>query len=214
MVGDKTNNFRLADAEMYTGMNKDYHSLSMDTAMDMHKLIRLLTASLGQSGYLNFMGNEFGHPEWIDFPREGNGWSYHYARRQWSLVENGLLKYQWLNNFDRDMIGLLKEHSVLSHGQAKCIWLDQEKHLIIFERNERVFVFNLHPTWSQESVFVHTGRKKAEYQVIFSSDDEAYGGQNRIPTERSYSISRDEFGYGFRLYVPCRTAVVLKKVKK
>ncbi len=214
MVGDKTIIFRLADAEMYTGMNKDYHSLSMDTAMDMHKLIRLLTASLGHSGYLNFMGNEFGHPEWIDFPREGNGWSYHYARRQWSLVENGLLKYQWLNNFDRDMIGLLKEHSVLSHGQAKCIWLDQEKHLIIFERNERVFVFNLHPTRSQKSVFVHTGRKKAEYQVIFSSDDEAYGGQNRVPTDRSYSISRDEFGYGFRLYVPCRTAVVLKKVKK
>lgn len=32
-------------------------------------MIRLLTFSLGSKAYLNFMGNEFGHPEWIDFPR-------------------------------------------------------------------------------------------------------------------------------------------------
>ncbi len=212
MVGDKTIIFRLADAEMYNGMNKDYHSPLMDTAIDMHKLIRLLTLSLAKNGYLNFMGNEFGHPEWIDFPREGNGWSYHYARRQWSLVENDMLKYQLLNQFDADMMGFAKQHNLLKKEKVNCIWLDQDKHLMIFERNDLIFVFNLHPTWSQESVFVHTGRKRHGYKVVFSSDETVYGGQNRVDCNYVYYPKREEFGYGFHLYVPCRTAVVLKPV--
>ena len=106
LVGDKTIIFRMADAEMYTGMMKEYHSLTMDRAIELHKIIRLYTMSLGGNGYLNFMGNEFGHPEWIDFPREGNGWSYKYCRRQWSLVDNPQLKFEWLNDFDKAMINL------------------------------------------------------------------------------------------------------------
>ncbi|MBR4867670.1 MAG: alpha amylase C-terminal domain-containing protein [Clostridia bacterium] len=214
MVGDKTIIFRLADAEMYTGMNKDYHSPQIDTAVDMHKLIRFLTLSLAKNGYLNFMGNEFGHPEWIDFPREGNCWSYHYARRQWSLVENDFLKYQWLNQFDADMMAFTTNNQLLAKETVNCIWLDQKKHLMIFERNGLLFVFNLHPTWSQESVFVHTGRKRNGYQVVFTSDDSAYGGQNRVDHNYVYHSQKDEFGYGFRMYVPCRTVVVLKPVKQ
>ncbi|MBE5782031.1 MAG: 1,4-alpha-glucan-branching enzyme [Clostridiales bacterium] len=213
LVGDKTIMFRLADAEMYTGMHKDYHSPTMDSAIDLHKLIRLLTLATAGNGYLNFMGNEFGHPEWIDFPREGNGWSHHYARRQWSLVHNPQLKYEWLAHFDRDMVHLAEGKKLLCRGKPESLWLDQEKKLILFERAGLIFVFNFHPTWSQDDVFVSarvTG--KGKYRVIFSSDDIAFGGQNRISKEQIYKTQEQAAGLGFRIYAPCRTAMILKKV--
>ncbi|MBR7140919.1 MAG: alpha amylase C-terminal domain-containing protein, partial [Clostridia bacterium] len=184
---------------------------TMDYAIDMHKVIRFLTLSLSRDGYLNFMGNEFGHPEWIDFPREGNGWSYKYARRQWSLVNNGLLKYEWLYNFDRDMIAFVRYNELLTK-KANCIWIDGQKKIIIFERGEFLFVFNLHPSRSQESVFVNCeGTGAGGYKVIFSSDERKYGGQDRADEEYLYYAKEEEYGYGFNLYVPCRTALVLKK---
>lgn len=215
MVGDKTIIFRLADAEMYTGMCKDYHTPSMDTAIDMHKLIRFITMTLSRDGYLNFMGNEFGHPEWIDFPREGNNWSYHYARRQWSLVESKEYKYEWLAAFDKDMIAFAKRTRLLSGKKPQSIWLDNDKNLIIFERGGKLFVFNLHPTQSQPDVFVSchlTG--KGDYKVSFSSDDESYGGQARISKDYIYTAKTTKYGTGFSIYLPCRCAVVLEKVKK
>ena len=214
MVGDQTIMFRLAKAEMYTGMMKDYHSFSMDTAIDMHKLIRFLTVTLANDGYLNFMGNEFGHPEWIDFPREGNGWSYKYARRQWSLVQNPEFKFQWLGNFDRDMIHFIRKHKLHMSGKPETIWLDEQKNVIIFTRGDLIYVFNLHPTESQQDVFVHCGKTgEGKYRVVFSSDDARYGGQERIQKKHTYFTWGSEFGLGFTLYMPCRTAAVLKKVK-
>ena len=214
LVGDKTIIFRLADAEMYTGMEKTYHTPSMDTAIDMHKLIRFLTILLSGDGYLDFMGNEFGHPEWIDFPREGNNWSYHYARRQWSLVNNPDLKFEWLANFDRDMIHFVENNRVLSRKKPESIWLDQQKNLMIFRRNEFVYLFNLHPTQSYEDVFIDCDiLGKGDYQVVFSTDDECYGGQNRISKEYIYKAIHEEYGFGFRVYLPCRTAAVLRKCK-
>ena len=215
LVGDKTIMFRLADAEMYTGMHKQYHSPSIDTAIDMHKLIRFLTITLAGDGYLDFMGNEFGHPEWIDFPREGNNWSYHYARRQWSLVRNHELKYEWLANFDKDMIQLVNKYQLHCGEKAESIWLDQQKNLMIFKRNDLIYVFNLHPTWSQQEVFINcelTGRGK--YKVIFSTDDNIYGGQDRISKQHIYYADNEEYGLGFRIYMPCRTAAVIKKCDK
>ncbi len=215
MVGDKTLIFRLADAEMYTGMQKHYHSPVIDTAIDMHKLIRLLTNALAGNGYLNFMGNEFGHPEWIDFPREGNGWSYHHARRQWSLVNNADLKYEWLANFDRSMIGLASRYKTHLCPKAKSLWLDKEKNVLVFSRGELIYVFNMHPTWSQTDVFVNC-RELGEggYRVVLSSDDGCYGGQERISKDYVYHAKEEEYGFGFRMYLPCRTAAVLVKNKK
>ena len=214
LVGDKSLIFRMADAEMYTGMAKDYHSLSMDRAIDMHKVIRFLTCSLAGNGYLNFIGNEFGHPEWVDFPREGNNWSYHYARRQWSLVMNRDTKFEWLANFDRGMTYLMNTHKVHCTGPAESLWIDNEKKLLIFARGGLLYAFNLHPTWSQESVFINcrvTG--PGGYRVIFSTDDWPYGGQTRINMDNVYWAQDTEFGYGIRIYLPCRTGVAMKKVE-
>ena len=80
----------------------------------LHKMIRLLTFSLGSQGYLNFMGNEFGHPEWIDFPRKGNNWSYHHCRRRWDLADRTDLRYHHLLNFDKAMLKLDSTYKILS----------------------------------------------------------------------------------------------------
>ena len=214
LVGDKTLMFWLADAEMYTGMKKEYHSLTMDRAIDMHKVIRFITCALAPNGYLNFMGNEFGHPEWVDFPREGNNWSYHYARRQWSLVKTGDYKYDWLAAFDRSMTYHMAVYGIHCTGPAQSLWIDNERKLVLFERGGLLYAFNLHPTWSQETVFINcrlTG--PGGYKVVLSTDDWPFGGQSRVNMDYIYRAEETEFGFGIKVYLPCRTGIALQKVE-
>ncbi|MCR5566143.1 MAG: alpha amylase C-terminal domain-containing protein [Clostridiales bacterium] len=214
LVGDKTIIFRMADAEMYTGMMKEYHSITMDRAIELHKIIRLYTMSLGGNGYLNFMGNEFGHPEWIDFPREGNGWSYKYCRRQWSLVDDPRLKYQWLNDFDKAMINLARDKKLLNDPYAVSLWIDPERKIITFSRGGLLFVFNFHNSYSEQRFFLHahtTG--EGTYRVILSSDEERFGGPGLIDHGFEYHTAYAEGrGLGFDVYSPCRTAMVLERI--
>ncbi len=213
LVGDKTILFRMADAEMYTGMNKDYHSLTMDRAIELHKMIRLMTLSCGGNGYLNFMGNEFGHPEWIDFPREGNGWSYKYCRRQWNLVDNGMLKYEWLNEFDAAMIRLAKAHQLLEDPQAVSLWVDESRKIIAFSRGKLIFVFNFHNSYSEQHFFLpcHT-TGEGKYRVVLSSDETRFGGPGLVSHEYEYETENlPNRGVGFYIYTPARTAMVLEK---
>lgn len=212
LVGDKTLMMRLADAEMYYGMHKDYHSLTMDRAMALHKMIRLLTMSLGGSGYLTFMGNEFGHPEWIDFPREGNQWSYHYCRRQWSLVDNPDLKYQYLNAFDKDMVALAKRHKVLS-GKDHQLLVHNSDHVVVYKKGGATFVFNFDPTRSYDGYWIPVA-EEGEYQVTLSTDDFCYGGQGRIYHQNYTAVKQADGRPGFRVYLPSRTAFALKKLPK
>ncbi len=212
LVGDKTIMFRLCDAEMYTHMNKFGGSLIVDRGIALHKMIRLLTASLAGEGYLNFMGNEFGHPEWIDFPREGNGWSYHYCRRQWSLVDNPDLRYRELNDFDKAMLRLLKEEKILDQSPINR-WTHQDDKILIYTKGDIVFAFNFNPTTSFDGYFVPVGLP-GEYGVILSSDDGIYGGFSRIDTTVRYdAFTTPDDWVGFKCYLPSRTAVVFKKVK-
>ena len=214
LVGDKTLIFRMADAEMYTGMTKDYHSLTMDRAIELHKMIRLLTLGCGGNGYLNFMGNEFGHPEWIDFPREGNGWSYKYCRRQWSLVDNPLLKYEWLNDFDRAMIQMAREHRLLDDPGAVNLWVDEGRKIIAFSRGRLIFLFNFHGSYSEQRFFLpcHT-MGEGKYRVLLSTDEPRFGGPGLVAHEYEYATEQDPGrGTGFYIYSPARTAMVLEKI--
>ncbi|MBQ7982599.1 MAG: alpha amylase C-terminal domain-containing protein, partial [Clostridia bacterium] len=214
LVGDKTIIFRLADAEMYEGMNRAYHSPVMDTAIDYHKLIRFAVAVLSGGGYLNFMGNEFGHPEWIDFPREGNGWSFHNARRQWSLVRDPFSKFEYLSNFDRALMAHLDAFNLPAAEKAAPIWLDEQKNLMIFSRADNLYAVNWHPTASHQHVFVYCGEAGAgDWRVIFSTDDQAFGGQDRISADTVYSAAETPHGIGFFVYLPCRSALVLQRVE-
>jgi len=206
LVGDKTIIFRLMDAEMYTGMDKNYYSLAVDRGIALSKLIRFITFALASDAYLNFMGNEFGHPEWVDFPREGNGWSYHYARRQWSLRDNGHLKYEWLAEFDRAMLALGKKHKELLVSPARPLAIDQEEKVIAFEKAGLVFLFNLHPARSREGYRIG-GLAPGEYKVCFETDAEAFGGAGRVSREANYDVSGGELV----IYAPCRCAMVLKR---
>ncbi len=185
LVGDKTIMFRLCDAEMYTGMNKFGGNITVDRGIALHKMIRLLTATVAGEGYLNFMGNEFGHPEWIDFPREGNGWSYHYCRRQWNLVDNEDLRYCELNRFDKEMIKLITKEDLLEKP-ALNKWLHNDDKIIIYIKGDIVFAFNFHPNKSFNGYFVPVDTL-GDYKVIMSSDDGSFGGFNRIDKSHIYT---------------------------
>ena len=210
LVGDKTIMFRLCDQEMYWGMEKDNGSMIIDRGMALHKLLRLITMSLGGEGYLTFMGNEFGHPEWIDFPREGNGWSYHYCRRQWSLADNPDLKYQYLNAFEQAMVEMARKQRVLGSRDVQLA-LDNTAKTLVYQKGSAVFAFNLHPVDSYDGLLLPVP-EAGEYQVILSTDDHCFGGHGRI-WHQTYTAQLQENGKpGIRLYLPSRTAVVLKKV--
>ena len=212
LVGDKTIMFRLCDAEMYTGMSKDTPSIVIDRGIALHKMIRLVTSSLAGEGYLNFMGNEFGHPEWIDFPREGNNWSYHYCRRQWSLADNDALRYGSLQAFDEAMISLLKKEHLLSK-QAYSLWTGQQEKTLIYGKGNVIFAFNFHPTQSFDGYFIPV-QEEGTYAVILSTDDEQFGGPNRIDTEYRYQTIKINGQTGFKCYLPSRSALVLKKISR
>ena len=200
--------FRLADAAMYTDMNKDCHNPTIDRAIALHKMIRLFTLGGGGEGYLNFMGNEFGHPEWIDFPREGNGWSFHYCRRQWSLYQNGLLKYQWLGDFDRDMIYLIKENNLFNQQMADLMLYKAFEKVLVFYRHGLLFAFNFNPTESYTNVLVPVFSEN-DYELVLSTDDEKYGGQGLV-SHMTYPSKKFDGQNFVELYLPARTASVLK----
>ena len=212
LVGDQTVMFRLAGAHMYTDMDKICHNQVIDRAMALHKMLRLITAAAGGNGYLNFMGNEFGHPEWIDFPREGNGWDYKYCRRQWSLPENGYLKYGQLNLFDHDMIQTFRKVDLLGDGTAHLKFIRQDDHVIAFERAGLVFVFNFDPVRSHMDyvIPVSIGR---DHEVVFTTDDGCYGGFDNIGHELRSAFIPGMNSPALKLGLPPRTAMVLKPVE-
>ena len=211
LVGDKTLAFWLMDKEMYWHMEKDDENIIIERGIALHKMIRLITPTLGGEGYLNFIGNEFGHPEWIDFPREGNNWSYKYARRQWSLVDNPDLKYAYLNNFDKAMIHLLTENHVLSAEPARQLNMDEENKVIIFERNNLVFLFNF-STANSIPDYEFYAPAGGTYEAILCSDDEEFGGHGRItPGVEYFTQPLKEGGQTLKVYLTNRTALVLKK---
>jgi len=212
LVGDKTMIFRFADAAMYDQMEKDTHTPVIDRAIALHKMIRLLTLAAGGTGYLNFMGNEFGHPEWIDFPRPGNNNSYHYCRRQWSLMKNPNLKYQYLNKFDQDMIRTARDAHLFSEAYPELRWIHEDQHVIAFERAGLLFVFNFDPVNSYTDYPIPVSQAK-DYQVLFSTDDYWYGGFGRVHHDRISALDPELEGPHVRLYLPSRTATVLKAVE-
>lgn len=205
LVGDKTIAFRLMDQEMYWHMGKDSQNGVIDRGIALHKMIRLFTLVCGGEGWLTFMGNEFGHPEWLDFPREGNDWSYHHCRRQWSLVDNPELRYQDLNHFDQEMIHLARDNNLLGSGFADQLWVHNDDKVIAVKRAGLVFVFNFHPEKSFPDYPIPVS-EKGTYNIVLDSDSADNGGHQRIDTSLSYTTDEN---YKLSLYLPSRTCIVL-----
>ncbi len=215
LVGDKTIIFRLIDADMYWHMHKDDRSLVVERGIALHKMIRLITAATINGGYLNFMGNEFGHPEWIDFPREGNGWSHKYARRQWDLVDNKDLKYHYLGEFDRQMLSVIKSEPHFERVALQKIWDNDGDQILAFMRKDLIFVFNFNPfqSFTDYGFLVPSG----EYEVVLNSDALSFGG-NGLADDSLHHLTqfdplyRKEGKEWLKLYIPARSAVVLKRI--
>jgi 1,4-alpha-glucan branching enzyme len=207
LVGDKTIAFRLMDKEMYFHMSESDQNLAIDRGIALHKIIRLITIALGGEAYLNFMGNEFGHPEWIDFPREGNGWSYKYARRQWSLADNPALKYKYLLAFDKAMIQLAKEYPLLDKQPSQLLNTDEVNHVLAFAKGGLIFVFNLHPTRAIPD-YKFWVPEHGEYLCVLNSDDAVFGGHARIDTSITWFTDERQF---LSIYCTNRTVQVFRQ---
>ncbi len=207
LVGDKTIFFRLTDKEIYTGMSVFDHSLIIDRAMALHKMIRLLTIATAGGGYLNFMGNEWGHPEWIDFPREGNGWSYAHARRMWSLLDDSSLKFKYLNAFDSAMIHFVKQANLLAY-ESHVLVRDIERQLLAFERGGYLFVFSFNP----DKAFVDYQFEVAagKYTCVLCTDNPNFGGQGLINEQTEHFTQYIGGKNLISLYIPPRIGIVLK----
>lgn len=213
LVGDKTVIFRLIDKEMYWHMMVGDNDMTVARGMALHKMLRLVTAATINGGYLNFMGNEWGHPEWIDFPREGNGWSYKYARRQWELVDRDDLKYKYLNAFDNAMVELIGGTYNFQALPVVKLWEKDDDQVLAFRRGNLVFVFNFSPSRSFTDYGVLT--EPGEYNVVLSSDSPRFGGYGNIDESVAHFTVPDPLysplGLGWlKLYLPARSAQVLK----
>jgi len=211
LVGDKTLAFRLMDKEMYFHMRKGDQNLVVERGMALHKMIRLFTISLGGNAYMNFMGNEFGHPEWIDFPREGNNWSYKYCRRQWSLASDPDLQYHYLGDFDKAMIRVIKEHKIMSSLFGNQLNVDEQNKTIAFERNNLIFIFNFHPSNSIPG-YEFPVPKTGAYRLILNSDDPVFGGHGRIDPTVTYVAKNTGTGIKMAIYNTNRTAQVFQRI--
>ena len=216
LVGDKTVIFRLIDADMYWHFTKDGGNDVTARGIALHKMIRLVTASTINGGYLNFMGNEFGHPEWIDFPREGNGWSHKYARRQWSLIDNKQLAYSWLGDFDRALMKLIGSVKDYQKKDVVEYWHNDGDQVLAFGRGDLIFVFNFNPTrsFSDYGFLVPRG----SYKTVLDSDSIEFGGYGRVDDNVEHFTLMDPLYKKVRkewlkLYLPARSAMVLKKVR-
>lgn len=203
LVGDKTLIFRLIDKEMYTSMNIDSQSLVVDRGIALHKMIRLVTIATAGDGYLTFMGNEFGHPEWIDFPRAGNGWSYKYARRQWSLCKPDYLRYRYLMNFDSDMIHLFRKENLLAY-RPELIRADEEKKVLIFRRKNYIFALDFNPSESFTGYAVEA--PEGDWELELDSDEKRYDGFSRLAEGEVHHSDT-----GITMYLPSRCALVFRR---
>ncbi|MCD8167666.1 MAG: alpha amylase C-terminal domain-containing protein [Bacteroides sp.] len=216
LVGDKTIIFRLIDADMYWHMQKGDENYVVNRGIALHKMIRLVTASTINGGYLNFMGNEFGHPEWIDFPREGNGWSCKYARRQWDLVDNKKLTYHYMGDFDAAMLKTIKSEDKFQEFPVEEIWHNDTDQVFAYRRGELIFVFNFNPvrSFTDYGFLVTPG----SYKVVLNTDDPAFGGNGFTDDTITHFTLPDKLyeaenkGW-LQLYLPARTAMVLRKSK-
>ena len=214
LVGDKTIAFRLLDKLMYDSMDRKSESMVVDRGLALHKMIRLITITAGGDAYLNFMGNEFGHPEWIDFPREGNNWSYSHARRQWSLRDSEELRYSYLADFDEEMIKLVKQNAILSDGYPYNLHMDEQNKTMVYEHRDLLFIFNWHTSASIPDYELPV-RKAGKYVLELSTDEERFGGlaRQKVGEEHfSFNVECEDGSIQprIKIYNTSRTAMVLR----
>jgi len=209
IVGDQTLIFRLIGEDMYHHMTISSHTLLVDRGISLHKLIRLVTLMTSGHGYLNFMGNEFGHPEWIDFPRQDNNWSYQYACRKWHLVDNKDLLYHYLSQFDKDMIQLVKASQLLRNDEVRLLHDHNTDQVLAFERSGLIVVINFHPYQSYQNYIIQAAPGK--YKMILDSDHTMYFGHGRLSPNQYHFTTPMQANHFLSLYLPSRTGIVLQQ---
>ncbi|CAI4211611.1 unnamed protein product [Parascedosporium putredinis] len=192
LVGDKTIMMHLCDAELYTNMsNLTPLTPVIDRGMALHKMIRLLTHGLGGEGYLNFEGNEFGHPEWLDF----------LAR-----VTRTRSVSQRIRSVDELVRG---EARMATRPQAYISLKHEGDKVIVFERGKALFIFNFNSTESFADYRIGVD-VPGTYKVVLNTDSKDVGGHDRVDSNTRYHTTAMEWNgrkNWTHVYVPCRTAL-------
>jgi 1,4-alpha-glucan branching enzyme len=212
MVGGKTLFFRLVDKEIYNGMHIEDTNLIIDRGIALHKIFRLLVLLLPGQGYLTFIGNEWGHPEWVDFPREGNNFSFKHAKRLWSLSKDEKLKFKFLLNFEKEMIKFFKAKHYILMSKIENLNVNNKDKIITFIKDDIIYAFNLNPNISFENFRIKSGIA-TNYSLVFSSDDKDFGGFERVNKSILYPVFETKYGHEISIYLPARTALAFEKVK-
>ncbi|HSN50876.1 MAG TPA: alpha amylase C-terminal domain-containing protein, partial [Bacteroidales bacterium] len=214
LVGDQTLAFRLMQSNIYFHMHKTDSDIVTDRGVSLHKVIRLMTITLGGEAYLNFMGNEFGHPDWIDFPREGNNWSFRYARRMWSLVEDTELKYHFLGAFDKAMLTMVTRYGIFRDEFARQLNMDEANKTMVFMRGGLIFILNFHPHHSIPD-YAFSVPEPGEYEIVLNTDNSGFGGHGRIDEKTVFFSHPGEAKtiHTLNIYITSRTGLVLRKVR-
>ena len=215
IVGGKTLIFAMIDVAMYDSMAVSTQSAVVDRGVALHKMARLFTFGSAGHGYLNFMGNEFGHPEWVDFPREGNGWSYHYARRQWHLRDAEELRYRFLADFDRAMLALASSDEGFGSCQPRLVRLDETAKIVVFARDDYFFFLNFNAARSVVDYAVEV--LPGEYCWVMDTDERRFGGQGRIQPGQQYIafpvVKGRNLQHCVQVYLPCRVGLVARRTR-
>ena len=216
LVGGKTMIFELIEAAMYDSMSVTDNNPIVDRGMALHKMSRLATIATAGHGYLNFIGNEFGHPEWVDFPREGNNWSYHHARRLWHLMDDPALKYHFLAEFDRAMIRLISQHDVIANASPRLVTIREDDKIFVMERAGLFLLFNWHADKSVVDYKIEV--PPGEYEHLMNTDELRFGGHGRIAPDQRFSavptVEQNVLHHRLSVYLPCRTALVVRRLHK
>ncbi|MBF0113201.1 MAG: alpha amylase C-terminal domain-containing protein, partial [Desulfamplus sp.] len=212
LVGDKTIMMHLMGKEIYSSMSIEHETITTFRGVALHKMVRLITIATAADGYLNFMGNEFGHPEWIDFPSKQNNFSFDFAKRQWSLRDNKNLYFYHLAEFDKDMVKLAKRYRFIGSPKPELLHIHEDNRVIAFKREiiyeERlsylIFIFNFNPSISFKDYLIDA--PKGTYQEVMNSDQIKYGGKDRLVANQEHFTSSKGC---LSLYLPTRSALVM-----
>ena len=129
-------------------------------------------------------------------------------------MDNPDLDYHFLGDFDREMLKVLKMEKNLPKLPVVEIWHNDGDQVLAYMRGDLVFIFNFSPTrsFTDYGFLVPTG----SYDVVLNTDAKKFGGNGFADDTMTHLTNYDpayvdDHKEWLKLYIPARSAVVLKK---
>ena len=208
IVGGQSLIFRLLGPKMYTDMHAETQSHDVHLAVAVVNVAKSIVFFLGGEAWMSFIGNEFGHPDWVEFPTPDNDDCFEYAYRKWYLATDSALMYEKMAAFDRDLMHQRKIAVTWDESYMTAPLLDDNRKLSVFHRDRVVLVCNTTTDVSYEDVWVPVP-EQGNYRVILSTEEHRYGGYGRVNENMQYATIAVDGNAYIRLYVPSMSAIFM-----